>query len=161
MADNQSAGIPALTAGTRVRVAPLGLDGVLAAAPASDGICTVLSGELRVQCAVADLLMLGPAAAGVVAAVQVHATPAAATQLDLHGLTGDEAAAAADRFLNRAFCAGVPLVRLVHGKGGGALRQALHALLDGHPLVAAFRHGWYGEGDSGVTVVTLQPRGRL
>lgn len=153
--------MPALTAGARVRVVPLGLDGVLAAAPAADGTCTVLSGDLRVPCAAADLQVLGPAVAGVTAAVQVHAAPAAATQLDLHGLTGDEAAAAADRFLNRAFCAGVPLVRLVHGKGSGALRQALHGVLDNHPLVAAFRHGWYGEGDSGVTVVTLQPRGRL
>ena len=61
-------------------------------------------------------------------------------------------------FLNRAFLDGAGLVRLVHGKGGGVLQRWLDDYLTGHPLVAAFRRGWYGEGDTGVTIVTLHSR---
>ena len=79
-------------------------------------------------------------------------------ELMLRHLTVDEALFRLDQYLNDAFMAGVPSVRIVHGKGTGILRQAVHEVLAKHPLVKSFRLGDYGEGDYGVTVVELSSR---
>jgi len=79
-------------------------------------------------------------------------------ELRLRHLTVDEAAFRLDQYLNDAFMAGLPSVRIVHGKGTGALRQAVHEALDKHPLVKSYRLGDYGEGDYGVTIVELASR---
>lgn len=79
-------------------------------------------------------------------------------ELELHGLYVDEALYRLDQFLNDAFVAGFSEVRIIHGKGTGALRQAVRDALRNHPLVKAFRSGLYGEGESGVTVVQLTER---
>ncbi len=76
-------------------------------------------------------------------------------ELDLHGLTVEDALYRLDLFLNRAFTRGSTQVRIVHGRGPGALRDAVRRALSKHPLVATFRNGAYGEGDFGVTVVEL------
>jgi len=73
----------------------------------------------------------------------------------LRHLTVDEASFRLDQYLNDAFMAGLPSVRIVHGKGTGTLRQAVHEVLDKHPLVKSYRLGDYGEGDYGVTVAEL------
>ena len=79
-------------------------------------------------------------------------------ELHLRHLTVDEALFRLDQYLNDAFMAGLPLVRIVHGKGTGTLRQAVHEVLAKHPLVKSFRPGDYGEGDYGVTIVELVSR---
>ncbi len=79
-------------------------------------------------------------------------------ELHLRHLTVDEALFRLDQYLNDAFMAGLPSVRIVHGKGTGTLRQAVHEVLAKHPLVKSFRPGDYGEGDYGVTVVELVSR---
>jgi len=79
-------------------------------------------------------------------------------ELMLRHLTVDEALFRLDQYLNDVFMAGVPSVRIVHGKGTGILRQAVHEVLAKHPLVKSFRLGDYGEGDYGVTVVELSSR---
>ena len=66
-----------------------------------------------------------------------------------------DALARLEEYLNSAFLAGLPWVRIVHGKGSGALRQAVRDALSGHALVASFRSGGEGEGGEGVTVVRL------
>ena len=76
-------------------------------------------------------------------------------ELRLRRLTVDEALPKLDHYLNAAFMAGVPTVRIVHGKGTGVLRRAVHEILAGHPLVKSFRYGDWGEGGAGVTVVEL------
>ncbi len=76
-------------------------------------------------------------------------------ELDLRGQTVDEALAALDAYLDEAYMAGLPTVRVIHGKGTGALRRAVREALEGHPLVAAFRPGDRHEGGNGVTVVEL------
>lgn len=76
-------------------------------------------------------------------------------ELRLRRLTVDEALCRLDQYLDEAFMAGLSSVRIVHGKGMGTLRQAVHGLLSRHPLVESFRLGGYGEGDYGVTVVDL------
>lgn len=76
-------------------------------------------------------------------------------ELVLLGATTDEARAAVEKFLDDAVLAGHDTVRLVHGKGTGALRRAVADCLRGHPLVSAFRPGAPHEGGTGVTVVEL------
>jgi len=79
-------------------------------------------------------------------------------ELRLRQLTVDEASFRLERYLNDAFMAGLPCVRIIHGKGTGALRHAVHKVLARHPLVKSFRLADYGEGDYGVTVVELANR---
>ncbi|MBM3119254.1 MAG: hypothetical protein FJ006_06825 [Chloroflexi bacterium] len=76
-------------------------------------------------------------------------------ELRLRRLTVDEALPRLDQYLNAAFMAGMPSVRIVHGKGTGVLRKAIHQALIEHPLVKSFRLGGCGEGDFGVTIVEL------
>jgi DNA mismatch repair protein MutS2 len=76
-------------------------------------------------------------------------------ELRLRRLTVDEALFQLNQYLNDAFMAGLPFVRIVHGKGTGKLRHAVHESLAMHPLVKSYRLGDYGEGDYGVTIVEL------
>ena len=77
------------------------------------------------------------------------------TDLDLRGMTVEEALLETDRFLDNALLAGFERVTVIHGKGTGALRTAIGQHLKGHPAVKAFRLGTFGEGETGVTVVEL------
>lgn len=77
-------------------------------------------------------------------------------ELDLRGKNGDEAWFIVDKYFDDAEIAGIRTVRLIHGKGTGALRNALWRFLKTDGRVATFRIGMYGEGDSGVTVVELK-----
>ncbi len=77
-------------------------------------------------------------------------------EIDLRGMTGDEAWGHVDKYFDEASIAGFHTVRLIHGKGTGALRQALWVYLKTDRRVARFRIGQFGEGDGGVTVVELK-----
>jgi DNA mismatch repair protein MutS2 len=79
-------------------------------------------------------------------------------ELLLRRLTVEEALYRLDQYLYDAFMASMPSVRIVHGKGTGKLRRAVHESLARHPLVKSYRLGDYGEGDYGVTVVELTNR---
>jgi len=78
-----------------------------------------------------------------------------ATELHLRGRTTDEIAEAVETFLSTAIVQGLSIVRIVHGKGTGALRDKTHEVLRGLPGVKSFRLGKWGEGDTGVTIVEL------
>jgi DNA mismatch repair protein MutS2 len=77
------------------------------------------------------------------------------TELDLRGLLVEEALLKVDKYLDEAFLAGIPAVRLIHGKGTGALRAAIGEHLKTQPHVKSFRWGQDGEGGIGVTVAEL------
>jgi len=79
-------------------------------------------------------------------------------ELLLRRLSVEEALDRLDQYLYDAFMAGLPSVCIVHGKGTGKLRRAVHESLAKHPLVKSYRLGDYGEGDYGVTVVELTNR---
>ena len=91
------------------------------------------------------------------AAEHIHkATREFSPEIDLRGLTGEEAWYLVDRYIDEAIMFGVSSVRLIHGKGTGALKNALWRFLKGDKRVAAFRLGVWGEGDGGVTVLELK-----
>ena len=78
------------------------------------------------------------------------------TELNLLGMTTDDAVYAVDKYLDDARVAHLQSVRIVHGKGTGALRNAVHAYLRKQKWIKSFRLGDFGEGDAGVTIVTLR-----
>ena len=77
-------------------------------------------------------------------------------ELDLRGMNGAEASLEIDKFLDDCVVAGISQVSLIHGKGTGALRAAVHNFLKQNPHVKSFRLGLYGEGETGVTIVELK-----
>jgi len=77
-------------------------------------------------------------------------------EIDLRGMNGDEAWLAVDKYFDEAMLAGFRRVRLIHGKGTGALKTALWKFLKGDKRISSFRIGQFGEGDGGVTVVELK-----
>ncbi len=80
---------------------------------------------------------------------------AAATELDLRGMSADEAVATLANFLDGAMLANLAQVRIIHGKGTGVLRKAVHAELKHNRAVKRYRLGVYGEGEDGVTIAEL------
>ena len=77
-------------------------------------------------------------------------------EIKLLGLTSDEAINELDKYLDDAFLANIPSVRIVHGKGTGVLRQTVQQYLRRHPNISEFHLGEFGEGDSGVTIATFR-----
>jgi Mismatch repair ATPase (MutS family) len=77
-------------------------------------------------------------------------------ECDVRGNTLDEAILAVDMFLDGAMINKLREVNIIHGKGTGVLRAGIHKHLKHHPAVKEFRLGRYGEGEDGVTVVTLK-----
>ncbi len=87
---------------------------------------------------------------------ELRNTPAA-TEVDLRGMTADEALGVLDLFLDRALMAKLPSVRIIHGKGTGVLRKAVQQHLKRNKRVRSVRLGVYGEGEDGVTIAELDP----
>ncbi|MCL2364869.1 MAG: endonuclease MutS2 [Defluviitaleaceae bacterium] len=77
-------------------------------------------------------------------------------EIDLRGMMPEEACEAADKYLDDAFLSSLTNVTLIHGKGTGAVRNAIHTLLKRHPHVKEYRLGKFGEGENGVTIATLK-----
>ena len=92
-------------------------------------------------------------APGKVAAIAPRAVE---TECDVRGMTLEEAILAVDMFLDGATLNRLKMVYIIHGKGTGVLRAGIQKHLKKHPAVSEFRLGRYGEGEDGVTVVTLK-----
>jgi len=76
-------------------------------------------------------------------------------ELDLRGQRAEDALEMLDRYLEKAYLAGLPWVRIIHGKGTGKLRQEVRAALKDHPHVSSYEEGGDKEGGAGVTVAKL------
>lgn len=81
---------------------------------------------------------------------------AVATEIDLRGMMLEEAELATDKFLDECAISGLTTVSIIHGKGTGALRKGIQAMLKKHPHVKSFRLGTFGEGENGVTIVEIK-----
>lgn len=77
-------------------------------------------------------------------------------ELDVRGMIGDDAWFLVDKYIDDAILAGIKIIRIIHGKGTGALRAALWKYFKTDKRIKSYRHGEYGEGDAGVTVLELK-----
>ncbi|MCQ2450596.1 MAG: endonuclease MutS2 [Clostridia bacterium] len=77
-------------------------------------------------------------------------------EVDLRGMASDEAIHELDRYLDTAMRGGMTTVTIIHGKGTGVLRKAVHSFLKGHPSIKSYRLGVFGEGEMGVTIAELK-----
>ena len=77
-------------------------------------------------------------------------------ELDIRGMASDEAILELDGYIDNAVLSGLETVRIIHGKGTGVLRKAVHAHLRGHKCIQSFRVGTFGEGENGVTIAQLK-----
>ncbi len=150
----------ALRVGDTVYVAGLDSEGELSAIGES-GEAEVLVGNMRVRVDLDGLeLRRAPQREGhpfEAGSISLPAVESPGLELHLRGMTVDEALPAVDEYLNQAYLAGLPWVRIVHGKGSGALRKAIRDALRDHPLVKQFASAGENEGGDGATVVTLNP----
>jgi DNA mismatch repair protein MutS2 len=150
-----------LATGMRVRVGSLGREGELVTLPDGKGKVRVRIRNAVVAVDAADLLEAAEAKARperpkADASCAPSDDEAPATELMLLGMTTDEIGDLIEKFVSDALVQGIQVVRIVHGKGTGALRSKTHELLRSHPSVKSFRLGRWGEGDTGVTIVELE-----
>lgn len=152
-----------LKIGDSVKVLSLNLKGTVSTLPNAKGDLFVQMGILRSQVNVRDLELLDEPS---ITAPGYHKTgggkikmsksASVSTEINLLGKTVDEAIAELDKYLDDAYLAHIPSVRIVHGKGTGALRKGVHNFLRRHKYVSSYRLGEFGEGDAGVTIVEFK-----
>ena len=149
--------------GDSVRILSMGLKGTVSTLPDSKGSLFVQCGIIRTQVNVKDLV---PVEEETITAPSLQRTGAGkikmskslsvSPEINLLGCTVDEALSRLDKYLDDAYLAHLSSVRVVHGKGTGALRAAVHNHLKRMKNVKEYRLGEYGEGDAGVTIVTFR-----
>ncbi len=155
-----------LRIGDKVRVLSMNLSGTVHTLPDAKGNLFVQMGILRSQVNVKDLILIDENADVKAAkkryektgtgSIRMSKSATMSGELMLIGLTVDEAIAKLDKYLDDAILAHMPSVRIVHGKGTGALRNAVHAHLKHLSYVSGYHLAEFGEGDAGVTIVELQ-----
>jgi len=154
-----------LQVGDTVLVRSVGLNGEILSIDEEDGTAEVQVGGFRMQADVAELRRETRTERKIKAETRraeptrsaLPPTPDVAMNFDMRGWRAGDVADKLDRYLNDAYLAGLPYVRLIHGKGTGALRQIVRDVLTGHPLVASFGGGG-SDGGEGVTVARLVER---
>lgn len=155
-----------LRIGDRVKVLSMNLTGTVHTLPNARGDLYVQMGILRSLVNVRDLVLLPddtvPAAAKKTngksgsGKIRMSKSASVSTEINLIGMTTDEAIAVLDKYLDDAYIAHLPSVRIVHGKGTGALRAAVHKHLKRLKYVKSFHPGEFGEGDAGVTIAEFE-----
>ena len=148
----------AVEPGQRVRLIALGQEATVLKGANARGEVLVQAGVIKMSVALGDLRLIEekkkPERAS--ARAVIAEDRGSALRLDLRGMNVDEASMEIDRFIDNAAITGINEFVVIHGKGTGALRTGVQAYLRAHPRVKTFRVGAYGEGDAGVTVVTLK-----
>ena len=149
--------------GDKVKIVSMGLTGIVNSLPDNKGNMFVQCGIMRTKTNIADLILveeeeitskvLNRTGAG---KIKMSKSFQVSPEINLLGQTVDEALAVLDKYLDDAYLAHLPSVRVVHGKGTGALRQGVHNYLKRVSYVQSFRLGEIGEGDAGVTIVTFK-----
>jgi DNA mismatch repair protein MutS2 len=151
--------LPPVRAGDLVFLQDMEAPGEAITEPDSRGDLEISLGGLRARVNLRQIIdVQKPAAGSVKAPEQEHHTlppPGLSPELDLRGMTVDEATSLVDQRLDEAVRGGVQEIRIIHGKGTGALRQAIRDMLRNHPLVSAHAPAEARAGGDGVTVATL------
>lgn len=149
--------------GDSIKVLSLNLKGTVSTLPDAKGNLFVQMGILRSQVNIRDLEKLddtvitgGNFSKTGSGKIKMSKSASVSTEINLLGKTVDEAIMELDKYLDDAYIAHLPSVRIVHGKGTGALRKGVHNYLKRQKHVASFRLGEFGEGDAGVTIVEFK-----
>lgn len=153
--------------GQEVWLPELDKTGIVMSNPDRDGLVEIRAGIIKTKLPLSQLAApqklkpapqkkYQPRRTGSSSSTIDRATRNASMEINLLGLTVEEAIHEADKFIDNGIMSGQSTLYLIHGKGTGALRKALHKHLLRHPNVRSFRLGVYGEGESGVTVVELK-----
>ncbi|MBO4883630.1 MAG: endonuclease MutS2 [Lachnospiraceae bacterium] len=151
-----------LTKGVHVLITSLGMKGVVQTEPDAKGELFVMCGSMRMQVKTADLKIDYNAvpeekpSGTFTGSIKMDKSMNVSAEINLLGMTTDEALAAVSKYLDDAYVAHISPVRIVHGKGTGALRKAVHSYLRKQKNIDEFRLGEYGEGDAGVTIVKFK-----
>lgn len=155
-----------LRIGDSVKVLSMNLKGTVHTLPNAKGDLYVQMGILRSLVNINDLVLIDDESASPIAKkygggsssgkIKMSKSTSVSTEINLIGMTVDEAIAHLDKYLDDAYIAHLPSVRIVHGKGTGALRSAVHAHLKRQKYVKSFRLGEAGEGDAGVTIAEFE-----
>ena len=155
-----------LKLGESVKIVSMGLKGTISSKPDKDGNLYIQCGIMRTKANIRDLVLIKDED-GKAAMKKFYGRSSGSNKMDLSraanirtevnliGKNSDDAIAALDKYLDDAYMAHLNNVRVVHGKGAGILRQAVHAHLKSVPYVKSFKLGEFGEGDAGVTIVTF------
>ncbi|MGN0678051.1 MAG: endonuclease MutS2 [Oscillospiraceae bacterium] len=153
--------------GDSVKLADTDREGTLMTAPNINGVCYVRIGSMKVKTTASNLRLVekkeqpkqannGRTQAGKIKkSVTSNMNRRGGMELDIRGMMGDEGVMEVERFIDSALMSGLSQVVIIHGKGTGALREAVQSALRRMPGVRSFRQGAYGEGEAGVTVVEL------
>lgn len=150
--------------GESVKVLSMNLTGTVSSMPDSRGNLTVQMGILRSQVNISDLEIIEEPASYTVKSMKrtskgklkMSKSLSVSPEINLLGKTVDEAVSELDKYLDDAILSHLSTVRVVHGKGTGALRKGIHEFLRRQKHVKSYRLGEFGEGDAGVTIVELK-----
>ncbi len=151
------------TLGTAVRVISLGLNGTVSTLPNAKGDLFVQMGILKSQVNIKDLEIIEEEVTKKQSLnktnqgrIKMSKSLSVSPEINLIGMTTDEAVPILDKYLDDAYLAKLSTVRIVHGRGTGALKNAVHAHLKRQKYVKSYRLGVFGEGDTGVTIVEFK-----
>ncbi len=147
--------------GDTIRIVSLDKEGTVIEPPDAKGNLTVQAGIIKTKLKLSDVELIEKQFiksdfTGASSIKAERGSRAASLELDVRGLTAYEAEIEVDDFINNCYMSGLKNITIIHGKGSGALRSAIKAHLKQHKLVDEFRLGVYGEGETGVTIVTLK-----
>ena len=153
-----------LKVGDSVKILSMGLKGTVSTLPDSKGNLFVQCGIMRSSANIKDIILIEDETPAGLSSFQKSQTGKmkmsksmhVSAEINLLGKMVDEALSELDKYLDDAYLAHLPTVRVVHGKGTGALRSAVHNHLKRVKYVKSYRLGEYGEGDAGVTIVTFK-----
>ena len=153
-----------LKIGDAVKVLSLNAKGTVSSKPDQKGNLFVQCGIIRSKVHISDLVLIQEediktpvlTRSSSSGKVSMNKSAHISAELNLLGKTVDEALSVLDKYLDDAYISHLPTVRIVHGKGTGALRSAVHSHLKRQKYVDSFRLGEFGEGDAGVTIVTFK-----
>lgn len=152
-----------ISAGQKVKVHSLGVEGYVVSMPDNKGNLFVQCGIIKSKVNIRDLSLAQEEDITIPARLKSQSSKikmskslSVSTEINLLGMTCDEAISALDKYLDEAYVAHLPSVRIVHGKGTGALRKAVSDHLRRQSYIKSFRLGEFGEGDAGVTIAEFK-----
>ena len=153
-----------LKVGDNVLIADIDKKAVVLSLPDKSGNCFVQAGIIKTKVSTDNLRLLESEQNVIpeslkertVRGVESRSLRKVSTELDIRGMASDEGIIELDKFIDGALLSGIETVTVIHGKGTGVLKNAVRQHLKTHKSVKSFRRGMYGEGEDGVTVVTLK-----